>query len=645
MEADELRVHAERGFSPALAVALGVTVAVGVNIVEPLLHYRYLTSAVSRTQFPIALLFFVLIVSFLANPLLKLISPRARVRRDEVAAALAVGFAGAAMPSLVGGLVGTISAPPYFASAENQWPTFVLPYLKEWLAPSDANSAASWFYLGLPTGSDAPLSDWAVPLIWWLTFVGAIFVACVALGVILRRQWVENERLAFPFAEVPLGIVRQARSGALLRNRLFWIGFAVTFLLIMWNVLSYFSPSIPRINAMFGYPGIRTARDFPYFYTKLDLYIIGFAYFTPLNILLSLWLARILLMLQIGFSRRIGLGSGSPGTDIAWQNFGGLLVFVFWGLWMARGHLLRVFRAGLAWRATEDDRHELLSYRFAVWMLVFCFLFMTGWLMQTGMHLGVALLFLGVSLVIYLGVAKIIAMAGLVSIKAPAEAGDLVSGLVGTSAFTPSTRLSVNMMMAVNAVHKGFAMPAAATAARLGDEVPRGRHTIGKAVIVGGLLALVVGVLWQVIMGYEDGAQNYEYWSFNIANTSPYNATVAEALNPKGTQWGPLGYLAVGGLVVAVLSAALYRFSWWPIHPIGFTVANTWTIEVSCFSLFLAWAMKFVVLKVGGIQLYRKSQVLVLGSMAGYALGVGISILVDLIFFPGQGHSIHSPPM
>ena len=103
--------------------------------------------------------------------------------------------------------------------------------------------------------------------------------------------------------------------------------------------------------------------------------------------------------------------------------------------------------------------------------------------------------------------------------------------------------------------------------------------------------------------------------------------------------------MAIGGLIVALLSAALYRFSWWPIHPIGFTVANTWTITVSAFSLFLAWALKFIVLKVGGIQLYRRSQVVVLGALAGYSLGVGIGILVDIIFFPGQGTFLHSPPM
>lgn len=142
----------ERPFSPWLAIVLGLAVAVGTNLVEPLLHFRYLTSAIARTQFPMALLFFILVVSFLINPIVGLISPKARIRRDEVAAALGIGFVGASVPSLVGGLVATITAPHYFASAENQWPTFVIPHLRNWLAPSDDYSAVTWFYQGLPAG-------------------------------------------------------------------------------------------------------------------------------------------------------------------------------------------------------------------------------------------------------------------------------------------------------------------------------------------------------------------------------------------------------------------------------------------------------------------------------------------------------------
>jgi hypothetical protein len=64
----------------------------------------------------------------------------------------------------------------------------------------------------------------------------------------------------------------------------------------------------------------------------------------------------------------------------------------------------------------------------------------------------------------------------------------------------------------------------------------------------------------------------------------------------------------------------------------------TWQI----FSLFLAWACKAIILRLGGVQLYRKSQPFFVGLLVGYALGVSLSSVVDMIWFNGQGHGIHS---
>ena len=55
--------------------------------------------------------------------------------------------------------------------------------------------------------------------------------------VIVRRQWVEHERLVFPLTQVPLEMLQPPQSGHLLgslfRNPLLWIGIALP-----WIVLS-----------------------------------------------------------------------------------------------------------------------------------------------------------------------------------------------------------------------------------------------------------------------------------------------------------------------------------------------------------------------------------------------------------------------
>ncbi|MDE2722644.1 MAG: hypothetical protein OXI59_04635, partial [Gemmatimonadota bacterium] len=65
-------------------------------------------------------------------------------------------------------------------------------------------------------------------------------------------------------------------------------------------------------------------------------------------------------------------------------------------------------------------------------------------------------------------------------------------------------------------------------------------------------------------------------------------------------------------------------------------------VRVTAFTVFLVWAFKSIVLRIGGIRLYRNLQPFFIGLLIGYTLGVGLSTLVDHIYFPGNGHMVHS---
>jgi len=100
--------------------------------------------------------------------------------------------------------------------------------------------------------------------------------------------------------------------------------------------------------------------------------------------------------------------------------------------------------------------------------------------------------------------------------------------------------------------------------------------------------------------------------------------------------------LAAGLAAVLVFSTARLRLAWWPLHPVGFAVGYVYPVRVTAFTVFLVWAFKSLVLRIGGIVLYRRLQPFFLGLLIGYTLGVGISTLVDVIWFPGNGHMVHT---
>ena len=80
---------------------------------------------------------------------------------------------------------------------------------------------------------------------------------------------------------------------------------------------------------------------------------------------------------------------------------------------------------------------------------------------------------------------------------------------------------------------------------------------------------------------------------------------------------------------------------WWRLHPIGFATASMINTEHLAIPLFFAWAVKSMILKVGGVQLYRRSTPFFVGLIVGYTLGVSFCFLVDALWFPTQGHLVH----
>jgi hypothetical protein len=57
------------------------------------------------------------------------------------------------------------------------------------------------------------------------------------------------------------------------------------------------------------------------------------------------------------------------------------------------------------------------------------------------------------------------------------------------------------------------------------------------------------------------------------------------------------------------------------------------------FPVFLAWLIQSLLLRFGGVRLYRDAQPLFLGILVGYVLGVGVSFVIDLVWFPANPHS------
>ena len=78
---------------------------------------------------------------------------------------------------------------------------------------------------------------WLWPTLWWTAFVLALSLIMICLNVIVRKQWTEHEKLAYPIIQLPLAITEGGGTSQFFQNRLLWIGFGAAALLDIMNGL------------------------------------------------------------------------------------------------------------------------------------------------------------------------------------------------------------------------------------------------------------------------------------------------------------------------------------------------------------------------------------------------------------------------
>ena len=636
------------------SVALGLSIVVLTNLWVTYAGAVIISSRFNLSYFQLTLLApFVLLVG-VANPLLKRFRQRLVFSPSELLTIVAIGIVGSVVPGsgITGFFMGIISSPFYFATPENQWADFYHPHLSSWMVPTD-REALRVFYEGLPAGAQAPWGAWVVPLAWWGSLIAAILVGIACLMVILRKQWVEHEKLVYPLVAVPLEMVRDADSDRLLpefmQSKLFWGPAALAFGLFAWKSISWFLPALPDITVIPSAGLLRFTRHSPALILQpLQFYTLGFAFFANLEVLFSVWFFFLVHVVEGDIFNRLGVqieqstDSFTADQEIqAWQCFGALACLVVWRLWVARSHLKDVFLKALNSHYPADDRQEILSYRTAVTGLLLSLSYILFLMHRSGMDIVTALIFMAGTGIIYIGMARVVSEAGLVTSQASITAQSFVMDMRGTEVMSGATLTSMLLSYSLIDYIRGLFAPAMAQSVKLGDLIRRNRRMLVFWVCLGALAGLVTSVWYTLYLGHIYGGFNYR--RFHTGNPKGvFSSTLAQMRAPQPPQLKRMMFFGIGAALMGLLTFLRYRFTWWSIHPIGFTISASDNSKSIVVPVFLAWAFKSILLRFGGMTLYRRSQPIFLGLLVGHTLGVVWCFLIDIIWFAGHGHKVHS---
>ena len=625
------------------SIIIGIALVFLIVMAAPYSIWMVHSSELTWSYFPTSVGFCFIILVFL-NIIIRRLIPGKELKPSELVLILVMGLAATGIPTFIAGTtLAILSNPFYGATPENEWVANIHPYLPLWAFPSNDGDAMRWFYEGLPEGQDIPFDVWLMPLAWTLSLILAIYFICFSIVVIFRRQWIDHERLIFPLMEMPRLAVEDGGE-KLFRSRWFWIGCSIPLGMILFNLIGFFNLGFPQIEFTRGID-VQISPGFPSMVLMLYWPVIGFMFLVNSNVSFSIVLFYFLAVLQEGVTNRIGYDITRPDAfvwgmqSLSWQAWGGFVAMVIISLWMARRHLKTVFAHVFKRTDSIDDSNEMSSYRFAIFGFLGCTIYVIGWLCSAGMDFHVAILFLISVMLAYYGVTRIVVQAGVYYLGPPVGAQAFTLAITGTG-IGGSNLVALGMTYSWFGDVQSIFMPAAAHGAKVADtyNIKRG---MGLALFIAVIIGFCVNIYFLLKLCYTHGAGNFGSWYFVAgggAGGMAFDGVIRHFNDPWPVDLNKLSYFGLGMVLYAVLAFFQYRFHWWPIHPIGITIAPLWMTRLIIFSVLIAWLSKSIIMRYGGISSYRASRPFFIGLIAGYFLGVGISFLVDTVWFMGKGH-------
>tara|TARA_B100000530_G_scaffold320482_1_gene253850 strand:- start:220 stop:702 length:483 start_codon:yes stop_codon:yes gene_type:complete len=132
------------------------------------------------------------------------------------------------------------------------------------------------------------------------------------------------------------------------------------------------------------------------------------------------------------------------------------------------------------------------------------------------------------------------------------------------------------------------------------------------AVVVSAIVTFFSTLTWI----HHRGALNLTPWIFNVGPGAMRRAA-GEILNPSSPNFSGILSASVGGGVMSILIFMRQQFLWWPLHPLGYALGVTWAPSRLWFSTLVGWAIKFLILRIGGFRAFQRGQPFFLGLIIG----------------------------
>ena len=525
-------------------------------------------------------------------------------------------------------LVPTLSHLDYYGPIEGRYGEF-RSLVPEWLVVKDSTALKS-AYIGQESVFDpANFMPWLKPLGWWFLFILALCAVMWGLNLVFRKQWTENEKLAYPVIQLPMLIATQTR--ALLTNRLFWMAFGIAALIDIVNGINVLFPLVP------GIPIVQIVNIQEFFpempwramggtWVSFYPFAIGMCFFMPLDLAFSCWFFYWFWKLQRVAASHIGV-HGMPGFPfVEEQTAGGYYAIAFIAIWITRRHLVRVARILLGrpvenvahWERQETTLAAVLLTMGSAGLFAFCW--------TAGMEPTIVVIFFVLYFLISIAITRMRAELG-------PPAHDLhnigphqqIVRFIGAARMNsteldpkyPTTLAMFGFMNFFNRAYRGNPMPHGMEGFRIAERLKMDNRRYLVAMGLALALGTVCGFFSMLWVFNKYGASAQALGPGEWFGRETWDKVNVWFTAPQPHQLEPTYAILVGLATGLGLAALRMNLTWWPFHPVGYAVSGSWSMDQLWLCVMVAWLIKALLLKYGGAKAYKPAIPFFVGLMMG----------------------------
>lgn len=513
-----------------------------------------------------------------------------------------------------------------------------------------------------------PWDAWITPLMVWLPMVFLVAVCSICLSLIVHKQWSQHEILSYPIAEFTASLVEREEGRALplvFRNRSFWIGFLLIYLVRVNNGLFVWFPDY-LIPVQLGWDMRPFGTMFPSIFRvqwganllRFNLFplVVAFAFFLSTEVSLTLGLTQFAYVI---FAIPLVTRGVNMSTDYAlggWNGYmraGAYLAFAIMLGYTGRNYYREVLVKALAvWRRLKPEDENVWPARFLIVGLAV----LTYLLVRLGLEWPFALGMVLLMMLTLLIVSRVSAETGLFFIQPRWQPIGIMMAACGVFTMNPTSIMLVCLACVLLCIDQSQAvMPYMVNGLKIADRLKLKTNRIAGISLVVYVVGVLLAVVVVLVATYDFGAPLYN-WSYQRVPSMPFQAVndavlqlsargelaEAEAL-PWTARLGrmmPLQYFvpatSIGFVLVILFSILRLRLPKWPLHPVMFLLWATYPMAFTCHSFLLGWAIKKGAVRFGGNHVVRKMRPFMIGIIAGEIMGAMTFMLVGVVYFMVQ---------